>query len=448
MATSVKPFVLVCATPLYGHFIPIRNITKDLVERGYDVSMISATVRKPLVEEVGATFVQLKGAADFTEADIPRLWPERVSITPGLDLLLYDMEQIFIPAIKWQYEALQRALELFKAKDPSRPVVIVTDVLYFGALPLYLGAPGLRPAGTIGVGIIPLVLSSVDTFPFGPGLKPDLSPEGHEKSAQMTKMTHEVLMGKPQEFFQRELERLGAERSGHFLMDTSYVHPERFLQMCIPSMEYPRSDAPKGLRFAGGLPKPKGGVVFNNNPAWWDDVTVNTSKKKIIAVCQGTIAVNYNDLVIPTIQGLKDDPNVLVVAILGVKGATLPDTVEIPANARVGDYIPFDAILEHAHAFVTNGGYGGFQHAIGQGVPLVLAGLSEDKPEVAARAEWSGVGISLNTGNPTPEAVRDGVHRILNEPQYSARAKELELEMKRYDPFQVVADNVDELARV
>ena len=34
---------------------------------------------------------------------------------------------------------------------------------------------------------------------------------------------------------------------------------------------------------------------------------------------------------------------------------------------------------------VTNGGYGGVQQALANGVPLVVAGDSEDKPEVAAR---------------------------------------------------------------
>jgi UDP:flavonoid glycosyltransferase YjiC (YdhE family) len=32
---------------------------------------------------------------------------------------------------------------------------------------------------------------------------------------------------------------------------------------------------------------------------------------------------------------------------------------------------------------VTNGGYGGVQMALSYGVPLVVAGASEDKPEVA-----------------------------------------------------------------
>ena len=52
---------------------------------------------------------------------------------------------------------------------------------------------------------------------------------------------------------------------------------------------------------------------------------------------------------------------------------------------------------------VTNGGYGAVQRALTTGVPLVVAGDTEDKPEVAARVEWFGAGVNLRTGAPTAE---------------------------------------------
>ena len=48
---------------------------------------------------------------------------------------------------------------------------------------------------------------------------------------------------------------------------------------------------------------------------------------------------------------------------------------------------------------VTNGGYGAVQRALIAGVPLVVAGNTEDKPEVAARVECFGAGVNLRTGN-------------------------------------------------
>jgi len=62
---------------------------------------------------------------------------------------------------------------------------------------------------------------------------------------------------------------------------------------------------------------------------------------------------------------------------------------------------------------VTNGGYGGTQQALAHGIPLVIAGTTEDKPDVAARVAWAGVGINLKTDAPTPEQVRAAVRTLV-----------------------------------
>jgi UDP:flavonoid glycosyltransferase YjiC (YdhE family) len=47
------------------------------------------------------------------------------------------------------------------------------------------------------------------------------------------------------------------------------------------------------------------------------------------------------------------------------------------------------------------------------GVPLVVAGVTEEKPEVAARVAWSGTGINLRSGRPTARRLRAAVHAVL-----------------------------------
>jgi UDP:flavonoid glycosyltransferase YjiC (YdhE family) len=69
----------------------------------------------------------------------------------------------------------------------------------------------------------------------------------------------------------------------------------------------------------------------------------------------------------------------------------------IPVNSRVINFFPFNDILSHSNVFITNGGYGGFQHAVGNGVPVICAGVTQDKPEVAMRVEWAGLGLNIRT---------------------------------------------------
>ena len=78
----------------------------------------------------------------------------------------------------------------------------------------------------------------------------------------------------------------------------------------------------------------------------------------------------------------------------------------LPANARAAEYLPYDELLPRTDVFVTNGGYGGVQYALRYGVPIVTSSGQEDKPEVAARIAWSGVGRRLKTGDPVTRSGR------------------------------------------
>ncbi|WP_406255474.1 glycosyltransferase [Streptomyces griseoaurantiacus] len=95
----------------------------------------------------------------------------------------------------------------------------------------------------------------------------------------------------------------------------------------------------------------------------------------------------------------------------------------MPSNARVESFFPFDALFPLADVVVTNGGYGGVQLALHHGVPLVVAGGSEDKPAVAARVAGFGVGVDLRTGRPGTAAVGQAVRRVLDEPAFRRRAQ-------------------------
>jgi UDP:flavonoid glycosyltransferase YjiC (YdhE family) len=82
---------------------------------------------------------------------------------------------------------------------------------------------------------------------------------------------------------------------------------------------------------------------------------------------------------------------------------------------------------------VTNGGYGSVNQAMSAGIPLVTAGLTEDKADVNARVAWSGTGINLATNAPTPETLREAVRTVLDTPRYRARAQAMADEFRAID---------------
>ena len=94
---------------------------------------------------------------------------------------------------------------------------------------------------------------------------------------------------------------------------------------------------------------------------------------------------------------------------------------------------------------ITNGGYGGVQMALRHGVPLIVAGGSEEKPEIAARVAWCGAGIDLRTGRPSVRKLRRAVRRVRDEPAFRTRARALGDEMATYDATSTAADLIERL---
>ena len=48
---------------------------------------------------------------------------------------------------------------------------------------------------------------------------------------------------------------------------------------------------------------------------------------------------------IPTLRALAARDDLIVIAVLGIRDATLPEDVDIPKNAKVLDYFPYDILV-------------------------------------------------------------------------------------------------------
>jgi UDP:flavonoid glycosyltransferase YjiC (YdhE family) len=341
---------------------------------------------------------------------------------------------------------VQEVLRAFKARDPNWPVVIVHEAWFRGVVPMLLGAPNMLKAPVLAIGVLPFMGSSKDLIPYGPKQGPITSPEGREKAKAM----HEFIKNatwRPKREFKWVLEDLNVPEDAEIpeLMDLDRL-PDRFLQMCIPSLEFPRSDLSPNFRFAGSLPS----MVpdsWTDKPHWWNAVVSNLGQKDVVAVSQGTLDINYNELIVPAVQGLRDRPNTIVIVVLGIKGATLPVGTDIPENCYIGDYIPYTELFKYASVFVTNGGYGGVNFAVTRGIPIIIGGVVGDKPLTSARVEWSGVGFDLKTGTPAPEQVRYAVDLLQSNPKYKKRALEMQEEAKKFDPLSIIVEEINALAK-
>jgi UDP:flavonoid glycosyltransferase YjiC (YdhE family) len=70
-----------------------------------------------------------------------------------------------------------------------------------------------------------------------------------------------------------------------------------------------------------------------------------------------------------------------------------------------------------------------------------------DMAENAARVRWAGAGVSLPRRFQTPRGVRLALRRLLADPAYSRRAKELRDWAGRHDGAALAADELERVMR-
>lgn len=422
--------LIVATVPLTGHVHPMLLVVRQLVARGHDVLWYAARKFAPAIEAAGARFAPMRAAPDWDDADVEAALPA-LRGTRGLARVKLQLREMFVAPMVEQLRDLEAHAEA------HAPDVVLADQAHLGAALL----AEKRALPWAGLGISALVIPSRDTAPFG-AARPPAKNDGDRK-------VYRFLNWLINRWLFRAVNRAywaGRVAAGLPAGTATYfdvLAPELFLQPTIPSFEYPRSDLPPQVRFIGPLVPPASATA--ELPAWWPEVAAaRAAGRPVVLVTQGTLATEPSALIGPALRGLAAE-DVLVVATTRATPAEL-GLAAWPDNARVAPYIPYQALLPQVGVLVTNGGYGGVQMALGHGVPMVVAGGSEEKPEIAARVAWSGVGLDLRTGRPRPKAVRRAVRRVLDEPAFATRARELAAECARHDAAVEAATLIEQLA--
>lgn len=421
--------IIIAAVPVHGHVMPLLTVARHLRARGDRVRFLTGSRFAEVVEATGAEHVPLPPEADFDDRqDWDQTFPERVDLT-GAKAIAFDVEHVFVRPGRAQHDAIM-ALH----RDESAGALLTEPAFAGGGF--LLGHPiGQRPPILV-CGVVPLTIASRDTAPYGMGLTPLRGPLGRLRNVLLSGLAARTVF--------RRAERL-AGMVNHELFGQPLQFPvldwprraEALAQFTVPEFEYPRTDAPASLHFVGPISATGSQVPL---PPWWGDVD---GSRPVVHVTQGTIANrDYRQIIAPTLEALAEEDVLVVVSTGGRPVETLPP---LPGNARAAAYLPYDALLPRTDVYVTNGGYGGVQYALRYGVPIVTTSGQEDKPEVAARIAWSGVGRRLNTEAPSPAAVRAAVRAVLQEPGYRASAQAIATSIARAGGMERLAGLVDQL---
>ena len=326
--------IIIASFPAHGHVTPLLTVAENLVQRGDEVRFITGSLFADRVAATGATYLPLPPEADFDDQPLSERFPERARLK-GVKAIAFDVEHVFARPAKVQYDTLITALTAQPAD------VVLAEPVFVGAAFLLGHQRPTRPP-VVMCAVVPLPIESRDTAPFGTGLPPARF-LNRPRNAALAAVNRRIMRRAYQ-----TLDSLHREAHGNAMPGTLVDWGRRadaIVQFSVPSFEYPRSDAPATLHFAGPLSATGSQAPL---PEWWSDLD---GTRPVIHATQGTIAnTDYDQVIAPTLRALADD-DVLVVVTTGNRPLdTLPP---LPANARAAAYLPYDELLPRTSVFVT-----------------------------------------------------------------------------------------------
>jgi UDP:flavonoid glycosyltransferase YjiC (YdhE family) len=202
----------------------------------------------------------------------------------------------------------------------------------------------------------------------------------------------------------------------------------------FPQLEYPRGGWEPWQRVVG--------------PLMWEqpfgDVAPPPGDDPLVLVAPSTSQDPEQTMLRAALEGLADQP----VRVLATYNRRLPpEPIEVPANARLVEWVSYARTMPLCDVVVCHAGHGTVVRSLASGVPLVACPAAGDMGENASRIAWAGTGVPLPRRLVTARGVRLAVMRVLADPRYAERARAIADWTRRHGNGTVAAEILEDFAR-
>lgn len=417
--------ILVVTGVVEGHFYPASKIVEELINRGHKILWWSGECQKHRIESIGAQHKQISEKYDPKGKPFYEFRPE-IAKLKGIKQFKFYAKKEFL-------DLSEHVLEMYNdIKDDFSIDLVLSDPVIW---PIYFLAEKLD-IPSVNLHMLPLLVNSQDTAPFGTGLRPATSGVRKFRNSILNFVANEILMKDVLHYANDKRKLFGLQpfdKKHRFICNAMLAMANRVLYMTVPSFDYPRTDLPIDIEFIGPILREHDNTYVQ--PEWWSQLSL---EKPVILVNQGTMISDPMELIYPTIEGLKNEDYIVIALPLEKSDKLLPE------NVYAESFIPFGNILPFVDVFITNAGYGGTHMALAQGIPIIAAGEQDDKMEIAARISWSGCGINLGTATPKPRMIREAVKKVLLDSTFKTNAARIQNEIYLSDTVNRACNVIEE----
>ncbi|MBI2891088.1 MAG: hypothetical protein HYY13_09930 [Nitrospirae bacterium] len=397
--------VLFCVPAPAGHFFPVVPVALEMRRRGHDVAFLSEA-------DVGVLETVARLGMDGFLAG-PRVryrdWP---SLHPGLRTKRgmfqthYLMKRVVGPLVG---EIAEQSLRII---SEYRPDVVIVDTITFGSA---MAAERLGiPWATSGL-FLPLV-EGKGSCPPGLGLGPPTTAWQFWLN-RFIWWGGKIFARQYDPIFNEVRRRIGLPsiRDGFF---SSTHSPYLYLAFSTREFEYPRADFPPQFHFVGVSQWDH--RIDQVPPSWLETL----DGRPVVYVTQGTavgpLRTEFFNFAMEALAG--EDVQLIVTTGNAVDLGRLGTP---PPHVILERFVPHSFFLSRVGVMVHHGGFSTCMGGLCHGVPMVIVPFNWDQPDNARRVQELGAGVMLRPHLLTRGRLRRWVRRVLGEPSYRERARDV-----------------------
>ncbi len=395
--------ILVTTMPMWGHVHPMIPIVVEMLNHSHQVEWFIDGKFHRKLKEYNIPTIQASNCFQYTPIDL-----NLFNCIRNARHLIKQAKEVLVD---WSLDQHDKIIKIIQREKYD---AILTDCIFIGSLMAALQ----EKIPCFVLGVIPYPGYCRETGPYGCGWRTSQNKLRILFYQLARYFAYYFLMRPVYNYAGKKFNKAGFDfefKKGHFA-DFIIQQCQLYLQSSLSDFEYNFGALPENVRIIGPS-------VLDECERGFDmqDAMIG---KPLIFVSQGTVQNNdVSQLILPCCEALKDLDVYLVVSLNGHKRIK---EFEKYKHIDMRESVEYSCILPKTSIFITNGGYGGVNLALKHGVPIIVAGRSDDKGEVGARVERSGVGINLRTSRPTANSIRRAVEKINNNPSFRKRALELQ----------------------
>ncbi|MDF2190567.1 glycosyltransferase [Paraflavitalea sp. CAU 1676] len=416
----------IISPPVPGHLYPNGMIARELINRGYRVTIYNIPDTQPLIEALGIGFHPIA-----TERFPLNTW--HTSWAPartGSNL--------------WRhYHVLKQHIAIAKAMLEELPALISQhgiDVLLVDQLQpqgAALAAQADIPFLTL-CSILPIAVRRDGRMP------PAFAwwhPTGTPLNGLLNRAAHRAaaLFSTPYLRMVNHQMRQWQLPAYNSLNDT--FSPLLQLGVIPAAFDYPEAAQPPHYIPCGPFVEKREQVPF----PW---ASFNKDSRPLIYVSMGTIRNSIAPVYKALLKALEKFTAYKVVLSLGGWTGNTIELDEIPRNILVVGYAPQPELLAQAVLCITHAGPGTVMECVHHGVPMVCIPVTDDQPAMAARVEYHAIGRRIPWRKVNAAKLERAIREVLTDARFTEKCRQLSATIQKDSGASKAADAIEAALKI